>query len=107
MTTLEVLVAARAKVAQGWTQRASARNADKAKVHPCDPAARCWCMLGAVAAITHNTPVVSMDIADTLRNALPEAPRWDNASYNDTLGRTQAEVLAVFDHAIAAQRECA
>ncbi len=104
-TTLGVLLRARRRVEQGWTQ-------DKLQDH------RAYCAVGGVRdddARGHHADAVAY-----LHRALPPAPKrrwwqcwtgktWRNLStaenrlamYNDTPGRTQREVLALYDRAIA------
>ena len=95
MTTLEVLKAARAKIEKGWTQGAMARDKNGVALSCSDQDAACWCVMGATMAVTHDIPTTNAAIG-FLRLAVGDfAPRW-----NDTPGRTQAEVLAAFDKAI-------
>ena len=96
MTSREILVAARAKVAQGWTQHAAARRADGALSMTKSKDAVCWCAVGAINAVATCTGDVDLAlkvIGVELGHGL--------ILFNDTPGRTQAEVLAVFDRAIA------
>jgi hypothetical protein len=75
------------------------------------------CALGAIGYRESNcddsTDLVRMTAADYLRRALPTADdkRYDDKryyanviSYNDAASTTQADVLALFDRAIARRR---
>ena len=104
--TKTVLKRARAKIAQGWTQNAVARGAAGFPVLSFSRDARCWCAMGAVLAVTSEG-----DGLQRLRAALPQSARTDNDAwhdvsvFNDHPGRTQAEVLALFDRAISLAEE--
>lgn len=96
MTVKEVLIAARAKIADpvNWTQGEYARNADGADCEGDD--AVCWCAIGAIQE--------SCDDYDTARDALEYLHAVMGTypyHFNDT--HTHAEVIAKFDEAIAAQ----
>lgn len=100
MTVKEVLIAARAKIADpaNWTQHDYARRKCGYAVNPTSTYAECWCAIGALAAV----------IGDTVRAEksvpyfeLRDAMGLDIDDFNDT--HTHAEVLAKFDEAIAAQ----
>lgn len=108
-----ILTKAREKVAKGWTQRALARDQNgEALMYPGDGGPYstpvCWCSVGAV----HFTILEAMkdlprsqreathaQALDKLRNVLGNIPGALTA-WNDRPGRTQAQVLAVFDRAI-------
>jgi hypothetical protein len=99
MTTLEILKGARAKVAQGWCQHAYALNSLGVSVGVKDEDACRWCPAGAVIALG------DFDENQNAYDALLAAAEWPGApmvtEWNDQKGRTQAEVLAAFDKAIA------
>jgi hypothetical protein len=101
--TAAVLRAARAKVAQGFTQHAFGRNALGAAldVEEASRTGVCWCTLGALnasGAMLFSIP------GDRARQALRKVVGVYNlGDWNDAPGRTQAEVLAAFDRAIAAE----
>jgi hypothetical protein len=104
--TKAVLVEARALLARGWTQGHYARTATG------DPVASmlgrqvgdavCWCAEGALLAVNHGVfPYKARTEIKRVIGQLglvgPDAiVRW-----NDAKDRTQAEVLDVFDRAIA------
>lgn len=97
MTALEILTAARAKVAQGWTQR---------RYSTVIGGKRCFCAVGALievapdyGAIEHRGAVDLLTVAAT-GFAMNSAVHW-----NDAPGRTRAEVLAAFDKAIDLAKE--
>jgi hypothetical protein len=93
MTTVEILKAARAKIEQGWTQKALARDAygDPARGNGCS-----WCAEGALVAVTGGRSKAF----GYLRESLPDGFN-DTAIYNDAPGRTQQEILDLYDAAIA------
>jgi len=104
MTTLEVLRGARAKIAQGWCQGASARDADGQLTGVTQPDACCWCAIGAVYAAAPLEP----DSGDAAFEYLARVtPGHLIGTWNDDPSRTQAEVLALFDRAIAQQERAA
>ncbi len=84
---------ARALVARGWTQGVYARDANNNQASPCGKKACKWCASGALLAVGlklgahwEPTPVNGHGVT----------------SWNDVPGRTQAEVLVMFDNSIAA-----
>jgi hypothetical protein len=92
VTPLEVLIAARAKVAQGWTQHAPGRDAEGNLVDI--KIAVCWCAIGACYAVV---PSDSQGVADIAMFELSKVvPGGLISVFNDAPGRTQAEVLEVF-----------
>lgn len=100
MNTLDVLIAARAKIEQGWTQGKMARDNDGVSVRPLSDDATCWCAAGAITAAGSSAqPMLAA------RAALTKAVACRDfiGVWNDKRGRTQAEVLAAFDRAIEAE----
>lgn len=100
MTASEVLRKARALIdkPESWTQGAYARTADGKDLPPKDEQACAWCILGAVHQVADGGGV-SVDAIETLVKALPTATAH-LPNFNDT--HTHAEVLSLFDRAIAA-----
>lgn len=89
----EYLMQARSLIADGWVQQCSRIEIAPGKF--------VYCMIGAVIEASH-----AMDYGstlETLRAALSKTTGWGPSltEFNDAPGRTQAEVLAIFDHAIA------
>lgn len=106
MTVLEVLKGARAKIAHGWTQGYLARQAgrglwysDLESGEPSD----CWCASGAIIACTRGNDDARKSAWEALRLAAGLNAGGDIPSWNDRAERTQADVLAAFDKAIAAE----
>lgn len=100
-----ILIEARQKISEGWTQRAYARMSnevdDGGKVSPESLLATCWCTTGAVwAVIPRGTSSRSSF------NKIKEVMGWESTddiiNWNDAPTRTQEEVLDLFDRAIAA-----
>ena len=107
MTPREVLIAARALIAtpDTWTQGYAARDASGAPVTATWSRATSFCMYGAVLKITecqdHNKrrTVLNLLYAECQQGL---NSRFVNITgFNDTYGRTHADVLKVFDEAIA------
>lgn len=110
MTTVEFLKETRAKLAQGWTQ---GEFACKDGV-PTDASALdsdCWCVVGALGHVALLHGDYDMPAKFAARSALVEAigvsefEGWgfSLSRWNDDPARTQDEVLALFDKAIAAE----
>lgn len=119
-TVREVLVAARDKIAKpnGWIQDHYAADANGRVCPETAPEAACFCADGALYAASNvwnlinddyfNTMEVVRDAADALYIAIYGTTPTDSRhggiiQWNDAKGRTQEEVVAVFDKAIAAQ----
>ena len=100
--TLRVLREARDLIARGWTQGTLARDGNGDPVEPTSDAATCWCSLGAAKAVTKQD--LSYGLAwSALLAALPESHRGYISNWNDARGRTQGQVIALFDRAIEAE----
>jgi hypothetical protein len=96
VTTLEILRAARAKIAdpKRWTQKAFARNAFDDYTHVRSPDATCWCAQGALKSV--DGPLDALCAAATCLSGAVSARSiidWNDHS-------THADVLAGFDAAI-------
>jgi len=104
-TTLQVLVEGRALIAEPgtWTTDAYARNDQGEECDPLDPAAACFCSLGAIAKVMEMPDVSATLAVDDAPAAavLTKAAGFWIAAFNDS--RTQEEVLAAWDRAIAAE----
>ena len=108
MTTKEILIAARAKIAdeKNWTQGELARDAKGDPCKPLSPEAVCWCTDGALRFAQGEDnlyarsygPIGALMEALSLEKDPSTTIPW---RYNDS--HTHAEVLAIFDRAIAAQ----
>lgn len=97
MTTLEVLEAARKKIKQGWCQGSGAKSAFGSVVSFNSVHASRWCAAAAIDISCDYTPGAFTRAREIMVSMLGV----DNlAAWNDTPGRTQAEVLAAFDRAI-------
>ena len=97
MTTVEMLKAARAKIADAehWTKFANARDVHDECVSPTSQEAVSWCSLGVLVALaTISTESRSKDISFLHAHMNPSLVK-----FNDT--HTHAEVLAAWDAAIA------
>lgn len=97
-TVKDVLIRARALIEQGWVQGHYALAADGREVYPGNKEAVCWCMYGALNAADPKRSLKSEYVIDTLADHVPNGMIAD---FNDKPTTTVADVLAVFDKAIA------
>jgi hypothetical protein len=97
-TTLDILTAARDRIASGWCQRHSALDADGKPAFPSSAKAVKFCVIGALAA----SHVLYLDesVIKPLRESAGIPKDKSLFHWNDQPGRTQAEVLEAFDRAI-------
>jgi hypothetical protein len=78
-----------------WTQGWSARTATGDLVFAASHSAVCWCVSGAICRVGENE-IVRQAALDKLRQTIG----WGFVSnWNDTRGRTQAEVVAALRQA--------
>ena len=93
----QTLIDARALIEKGWTQGYLAANPKGKQVPPEDPEACAFCMIGAMVRASHDSEVS----LNELRRAKTQLHGFGSlADFNDTTGRTKAEILEVFDRAI-------
>ena len=86
------------KLRQGWCQHVMARDKNGAMCHYLSSDAVCWCIHGASQA----TGVVSQDVfTPIMKLTNSEGDYAALTSWNDAPGRTQADVIAMLDQAIA------
>lgn len=104
---LTILTATRALIAQGWTQTYYAVDVDNNAVSSLSDNAVRWCLAGGLTRAVFDNSAAEASTAD--RHAADEAivrllPDNMNAiTWNDAPKRTQAEVLALLDQAIASE----
>ncbi len=100
-TVLDVLRAAREKIAtpERWTKGAEARTVH-GDVTAIDDSAASWCVDGSIWDVTRNLVVAGLCF-DALYAAMPTAVRI--TTYNDAPTTTHADIMALFDRAIAAE----
>lgn len=115
MTALLILKEARALIEDPshWTQGELARDADGCLTEVLSPSAVCWCSIGALEKVsTKRTAAAERRASDVLYEAgkylFPLHPEGFHttqriARVNDN--QSHAEVLAVFDDAIAKEQE--
>lgn len=108
MTPKEILLAARERIAKGWATGSYAYNADGYCTNPESESACRFCIEGALMA----TPLEDREALAAPREALRRAldPEFvaecvnqnqnPLVAFNDRKGRTQDEVLALFDKAV-------
>jgi hypothetical protein len=101
MTPIETLKAARQLITDPakWTQGDFARDAKGYGVFSEDRDAVCFCALGAIYSFNSNGPVPCLDAYTALREFCFRKFSCEVSDFNDT--HTHAEVLALFDAAIA------
>lgn len=99
------LIEARQKISEGWTQRAYARMSnevdDGGKVSAESRLATCWCVTGAVWAVTPEA-MSSMPALNKLKEVMSWPSTTDIIQWNDEPTRIKEEVLELFDRAIEA-----
>src|SRR5690349_5736981 len=93
----DVLRAARERVARGWCQGVDARDRSRRSVDPWSKSACRWCMMGSLHAEDRPSGYENSAL-QLLKLAIGEG---FVTCWNDAKGRTQAEVIAAFDKAIA------
>jgi hypothetical protein len=101
-STLQILKAARALITPegAWTQGFYARTKNGFTVNTQSKDACSWCWLGAIAKVSDNIGGPQYEAAHDLFKRV-SGEKYPS-KFNDAPGRTQAEVLAKFDEAIAA-----
>ncbi len=111
--TEDLLILACAKISQpgAWTQQAFARLRLGGQIVTADsPNATCWCSLGVCRSLdARPNQVRAWDGLQPVIQAEARLNAWTNANhgqrleqFNDTFGRTQAEIVEMFKAAIAA-----
>ena len=105
-TALGVLIAARAKIEdpKNWTKGTPARDSHGRKTLATNPDACMFCMIGALDSAIGSLGSESafMDAADALLPFIPNG--WGIPDYNDHESTDHADVLAIFDKAIASRQ---
>lgn len=106
----DVLRAAKALIGvpERWTKNKEARDAKGRETSPFSENAVCWCSAGALMRVTPNTslPVRYRRGAEAMLDS--EAPKTRSFSrgpyiaFNDRRTTTHADIMALFDRAIAA-----
>jgi len=96
----DVLRAARAKIAEPehWAKGADALNAAGKWADPLSADAVSWCAIGALGVSGRYW----MQACDLMESLLPDSCDRDVARFNDDPTTTHADILALFDRAIAA-----
>ena len=107
METIEILRSARALIdaPEKWTKGTEARDAHGFRVRFESPDAVCFCAVGALLGALHragNDDDGECVALRRLRKALPIGFA-DVVSLNDHPDTTHADIMAVFDRAIAAE----
>lgn len=95
---IEIIKAARAKIAQGWMRGWFAQRADGSRCESRDDLACRWCAVGAVYAVENNS-VDAFSVIMELRRDLPVG-HASVGDWNDKQG-SAFDILQVFDKTIA------
>lgn len=100
-TAKEILIAARKKIEkpENWTQGQAARNKSQSWCDPTYDFATCWCALGAIRSIVGKGSEADASFVDAYKELVKVSEDRFIGAFNDT--HTHAEVLALFDKAIA------
>lgn len=92
---------ARQLIEKGWCQVDSAQTADGTHSYYKSGDAVKFCMLGAHANVSYFS-VGNSSLFGPMNEVISRfVPKGDMSGYNDAEGRTQAEILAVYDKALA------
>ena len=99
MTTLEILVAARAKIArpENWCKHHSAETIDFEACFPDSPDAYRWCAQGAIY-VSIKSAFPELVFLDVMR-AMRAMGYWPLRNFNDY--GIHADILRIFDEVIA------
>jgi hypothetical protein len=107
--TKEIIKLARELVAQGWTQKAWARDAAGNGVSTFNDKAVSFCAIGAICAASErlypeSPPMMYQEARIALHNAVYDITKdgghYSVMEYNDAKGRTREEMVALFDYAL-------
>lgn len=104
--TLRILTEARALIARpgGWCQHASALNARGEECDPRGANGEQFCFVGAIEHAAEDANYYGVIHAAEVAVRETESG-WSVTAYNDAFCRTQEEVVAVYDRALALVRE--
>lgn len=102
----ELLSKIRDKIAQGWCTGKNARTFNGSGCDAKSPFACCWCLEGAIQFVSPDY-ATAVDLENVIIHHInkyfpgnwPSIPAW-----NDFIGRTQEEVLALLDRIIAERK---
>lgn len=103
----ENLTALRRLLENGWCQREFARNRAGEKVAWSSKDATCFCLVGGLLRVSRNSDSYGRcrdAVAGAIKKKYPARAELSISSFNDRAITIQADVLAVVDVAIAAQR---
>jgi len=104
VTTVERLERGLERIRRGWCQGALSRDAngiDCCDIQETGPPMS-WCMIGAVAGQVNECSILFHKAIDEI---FADECLGGIDSWNDEPGRTQSEVIAVFERAIELARE--
>lgn len=102
--TVTVFLGAKALIEKGWTTFAFARDSLGESTASSDSSAVCWCLRGALDAAGRRGPRDARWHAYAVMTDVLKRKYGADMSmfkFNDMLGRTQADIVAVLEEAIA------
>jgi hypothetical protein len=102
----EVLQRCRDLVASGWCRDADARDASGREVDPSSAEAREWSVLGALARVA-GARATLFEVERAVVSFGRVTGTRSLRAWNDARGRTQVQVVAAFDQALASRSETA
>lgn len=100
----EVLHRCRDLVARGWCREADARDASGREVNPSSAEAREWSVLGALARVAGDRATL-VELEQAVLSFGSATGAGSLRQWNDARGRTQVQVVAAFDQALASPPE--
>lgn len=104
MSIAEILTKAKEliSVPERWTQSTYARDQYGCHINATNPAATCWCSLGAIRRAARDARLHQMFEDEHAAKHYLECALGNRyiAAFNDAPERTHAEVMAMFDRAI-------
>lgn len=102
-TALDILKAARELLsdAKRWGKHLTASDSWGNSVSPTSPSAHCWCVYGAIEKA--RSSMDDNDRAEVLLAKYLPPKETGISTFNDRLTTSHADILALFDRAIAAE----
>lgn len=110
-TALMTLERAKKHIERGWCQKAYAVDAHGAPTLNHFPEARCWCAVGALRRACSEFGLDALDSTPAIKQLAQHIESEEVSDtdavleWNDVEGRTQQEVLDLFDRAIQRLKE--
>lgn len=96
---IKVLEGAKAKVRQGWTRYAFARDANGDDTYPKDTNAVSWCALGAIEASSGRLRTAKQIAHHSLEGAAYERFAYNVPHVNDEVVRDRRSIISLYNQA--------